>query len=93
MISESNATIAWVGLGTPKQDYVTHEIAKQIPVHAVAIAAAFVYLSGNIAEPPKVFQILGFEWFYRLMKEPKRLTKRYLVENLKFLYLISKNRN
>ena len=88
MISESSATIVWVGLGTPKQDYVAHEIAQQIPVHAIAIGAAFDYLSGNISEAPKLFQILGLEWFYRLMKEPKRLARRYLIGNLKFLRLI-----
>jgi N-acetylglucosaminyldiphosphoundecaprenol N-acetyl-beta-D-mannosaminyltransferase len=88
MISESNATIVWVGLGTPKQDYVAHEIAQQIPVHAVAIGAAFDYLSGNISEASKLIQILGLEWSYRLMKEPKRLAGRYLIGNLKFLRLI-----
>jgi N-acetylglucosaminyldiphosphoundecaprenol N-acetyl-beta-D-mannosaminyltransferase len=87
-IRESNATIVWVGLGTPKQDYVAHDIAQQIPVHAIAIGAAFDYLSGNISEAPKLFQILGLEWFYRLMKEPKRLARRYLIGNLKFLRLI-----
>lgn len=88
MIRESNATIVWVGLGTPKQDYVVHEIAQQIPVHAVAIGAAFDYLSGNISEAPKLIQILALEWLYRLMKEPKRLAGRYLIGNLKFLRLI-----
>jgi N-acetylglucosaminyldiphosphoundecaprenol N-acetyl-beta-D-mannosaminyltransferase len=87
-IRESNATIVWVGLGTPKQDYVAHDIAQQIPVHAVAIGAAFDYLSGNISEAPKLIQHLGLEWFYRLMKEPRRLAGRYLVGNLKFLRLI-----
>jgi N-acetylglucosaminyldiphosphoundecaprenol N-acetyl-beta-D-mannosaminyltransferase len=88
MISESNTTIVWVGLGTPKQDYVAHEIAQQIPVHAVAIGAAFDYLSGNIIEAPKFVQFFGAEWLYRLAKEPKRLAGRYIIGNLKFLRLI-----
>ena len=87
MISESNATIVWVGLGTPKQDYVVNEIAKQIPVHAVAIGAAFDYLSANISEAPRIFQVLWLEWFYRLIKEPRRLGRRYLIGNLKFIRL------
>jgi N-acetylglucosaminyldiphosphoundecaprenol N-acetyl-beta-D-mannosaminyltransferase len=87
MISESNTTIVWVGLGTPKQDFVAHEIAQQIPVHAVAIGAAFDYLSGNISEAPRIFQVLWLEWLYRLIKEPRRLASRYLIGNLKFIRL------
>ena len=87
IISEANPTIVWVGLGTPKQDFVSHEIAKSLPVNAVAVGAAFDYLSGNISEAPKILQSLGVEWLYRLLREPKRLAGRYLVGNLKFIRL------
>ena len=87
MITDSQATIVWVGLGTPKQDLVANELAKAIPAHVLAVGAAFDYLSGNIAESPKLLQALGLEWLYRLIKEPRRLGRRYLIGNYKFLIL------
>ena len=54
----------------------------------MAIGAAFDYLSGNISEAPKIFQVLWLEWLYRLIKEPRRLGSRYLIGNIKFLSLI-----
>ena len=90
MIAESEATVVWVGLGTPKQDFVANELAKAIPANVLAVGAAFDYLSGNISESPKLLQRLGLEWLYRLFKEPKRLAKRYLIGNLQFIVLALK---
>ena len=88
MIRDSGASVVWVGLGTPKQDYVAHFLSEALPVHAVAIGAAFDFLSGNVSEAPWVFQKLGLEWFFRLVKEPKRLARRYLIGNFKFIKLM-----
>lgn len=90
MLKKSKAQVVWVGLGTPKQDFIVHEIAKQIPITAVAVGAAFDYLAGTLAETPKFIQKIGLEWLYRLLKEPKRLWKRYLVGNPKFLLIAIK---
>ena len=87
MLKESKAQVVWVGLGTPKQDYVVHEISKQMPITAIAVGAAFDYLAGTLAETPKIIQTIGFEWLYRLVREPKRLWKRYLIGNIKFLWI------
>lgn len=92
MLKESRAQIVWVGLGTPKQDFVVHEISKQMPITAIAVGAAFDYLAGTLAETPKIFQKIGLEWLYRLIKEPKRLWRRYLIGNLKFLWLCIKKK-
>jgi N-acetylglucosaminyldiphosphoundecaprenol N-acetyl-beta-D-mannosaminyltransferase len=88
LLKKSQATIVWVGLGTPKQDYVVNELAKSLSINAIAVGAAFDYLSGRIGEAPSIFQKMGLEWLYRLLKEPKRLARRYLVGNVKFVQIV-----
>ena len=90
MISESRATIVWIGLGTPKQDYVVHEIASRLNVTVMAVGAAFDFIAGTQPEAPKFLQGSGFEWVYRLLKEPKRLWRRYLIGNVQFIWLVIK---
>ena len=92
MIAESEATVVWIGLGTPKQDLVAHELAKSLNVHVVAVGAAFDFLSGNRREAPKALQKVGLEWFFRFLSEPRRLGHRYIVGNIKFLRLVLINR-
>ena len=53
----------------------------------LAIGAAFDFIAGNIALAPKWIQDSGFEWFYRLVQEPNKLWKRYLITNSHFIYL------
>jgi N-acetylglucosaminyldiphosphoundecaprenol N-acetyl-beta-D-mannosaminyltransferase len=90
-IKDSGASIVWVGLGTPKQDFVVHELSQRIPVDVFAVGAAFDYLAGNLSESPRVFQVVGLEWLFRLFKEPRRLAKRYLIGNLIFIQLVLKH--
>ena len=92
LIQTSGATIVWVGLGTPKQDYVVHELALKCDVTAMAVGAAFDFIAGTQPEAPKFLQGTGFEWVYRLLKEPRRLWKRYLVGNVQFLILVARER-
>lgn len=87
-ILAAKATVVWVGLGTPKQDFVVHELAKRAAVHFIAVGAAFDFLAGNVRESPRIFQVMGLEWLFRLMLEPRRLFKRYLFGNFKFLYIL-----
>jgi N-acetylglucosaminyldiphosphoundecaprenol N-acetyl-beta-D-mannosaminyltransferase len=87
-IERSGASIVWVGLGTPKQDYVVHRIARSLPVHALAVGAAFDFLSKNQKEAPLLLRNFGLEWIFRLLKEPKRLAARYLIGNFKFLKIV-----
>ena len=79
--------IVWVGLGSPKQDFIASEISRKLNISAVGIGAAFDYLSGNKKEAPMMFRLSSMEWFYRLMLEPRRLWRRYLIGNSKFLWL------
>jgi N-acetylglucosaminyldiphosphoundecaprenol N-acetyl-beta-D-mannosaminyltransferase len=88
MINESGATIVWVGMGTPKQIYISHEIAKGTHARVIGVGAAFDFLAGNYPQAPTVLQKVYLEWFWRLIKEPRRLFKRYLLGNATFIRLI-----
>lgn len=83
-IRQSGASIVWVGLGTPRQDWEAARIARTMPVMAIAVGAAFDFFSGNKPEAPAWMRHAGLEWLFRWMSEPRRLTKRYLVGNAIF---------
>lgn len=86
-IGRSGADIVWVGLGTPKQDHEAAVLANSLPVLAVAVGAAFDFACGAKREAPRLLRHSGFEWAFRLLTEPKRLWKRYLIGNARFLLL------
>ena len=85
-IASCEADIVWVGLGTPKQDHAVAELAQQLDVVAVAVGAAFDFIAGNKTEAPRWMQESGLEWAHRLGSEPRRLWKRYLFGNSRFVY-------
>jgi N-acetylglucosaminyldiphosphoundecaprenol N-acetyl-beta-D-mannosaminyltransferase len=89
-IAESGATLVWVGLGTPKQDTEVRRLADSLPVTALAVGAAFDFLAGTVSQAPEWMQRSGLEWTYRLAQEPKRLGKRYLWGNPRFLLSVAK---
>ncbi|WP_370448632.1 WecB/TagA/CpsF family glycosyltransferase [Cryobacterium sp. TMB1-7] len=84
-IRDSGADIVWVGLGTPKQDFEAMRLANSLPIVAIAIGAAFDFAAGTLREAPPWMTALGLEWSYRLLREPKRLWRRYLFGNARFL--------
>lgn len=79
------AAIVWVGLGTPKQDWFVHDFAARLGIPTVAVGAAFDFLAGTTPQAPRILQDHGLEWAYRLVREPRRLWRRYLIGNLTFL--------
>jgi len=91
-IASSGATLVWVGLGTPKQDWEVRRLADSLPVTALAVGAAFDFLSGSKRQAPVWMQRSGLEWTYRLAREPKRLAKRYLWGNPIFVASTIKHR-
>jgi N-acetylglucosaminyldiphosphoundecaprenol N-acetyl-beta-D-mannosaminyltransferase len=84
-IVDSRAQIVWVGLGTPKQDWESAKLARNIPAVFVAVGAAFDFVAGNVKQAPLWMQRHGFEWLYRLAVEPRRLWRRYVFGNARFL--------
>jgi N-acetylglucosaminyldiphosphoundecaprenol N-acetyl-beta-D-mannosaminyltransferase len=91
-INRANPDILWVGLGSPKQDYwmFEHRARLKVPV-MIGVGAAFDFLSGVKKQEPRWMQRSGLEWSFRLCSEPKRLWKRYLIGNSKFIYYLLKD--
>lgn len=85
-IQDSGAQIVWVGLGTPKQDWEVARLRAELPMVAIAVGAAFDFVSGTKKQAPGWMQRHGLEWVYRLATEPRRLWRRYLFGNTRFVY-------
>ncbi|MEZ5184744.1 MAG: WecB/TagA/CpsF family glycosyltransferase [Candidatus Nanopelagicales bacterium] len=90
-IAESGAQMVWVGLGTPKQDWEVARLAGELPVVAMAVGAAFDFIAGTKPQAPVWMQRTGTEWLHRLAREPRRLAKRYLWGNPRFLRAAARN--
>ena len=84
-IASTGANVVWVSLGSPKQDFVASQISDLLGVRVIAIGAAVDFFAKQKREAPIIFQNLGLEWAYRLVSEPRRLWKRYLIGNSIFL--------
>lgn len=93
-INESNATVLVVGVGAPKQEKWIYKYKDQFTNIKLfmALGATIDFEAENIKRAPKIFQKFGLEWFYRLIKEPKRLWKRYLIDDIPFFYYILRQR-
>lgn len=84
-ILPTSSDIVWVGMGTPKQDFVAVELAKALSCPVAGVGAAFNFAAGTAKEAPIWIQRSGFEWLFRLATEPKRLWRRYIYGNSKFI--------
>lgn len=93
-VNRSGATVLAVGLGAPKQEKWIYNYRNRFPNINVfmAIGATIDFEAGNRPRSPQWMSKLGIEWAFRLMSEPKRLWKRYLVEDLPFFWLILKQK-
>lgn len=85
-INLSGAGVVWVGLGCPKQEIWMHEHRGKINAVMIGVGAAFDYHAGTIQRAPLWMQRNGLEWLHRLVSEPRRLWKRYLVTNSLFIW-------
>lgn len=81
----SEASLVWVGLGTPRQDYVVPLLSERVSIPVVPVGAAFDFLTGRVQEAPGMLHGSGLEWVYRLATEPQRLGRRYLFGNPRFV--------
>lgn len=87
-IAASGAHVVWVGLGTPKQDLEAARLAASLPVRAVAVGAAFDFAAGTLREAPRWMRSVGLEWAFRFAMEPRRLWRRYVFSNARFLVAV-----
>jgi N-acetylglucosaminyldiphosphoundecaprenol N-acetyl-beta-D-mannosaminyltransferase len=91
-INNSGAGIIFVGRGCPRQEYWVANHLGKINAVMIAVGAAFDFYAGTIKQAPKWMQDHGLEWLFRLLHEPKRLWKRYLITNTIFIYLFFKHK-
>ncbi|MET7312735.1 WecB/TagA/CpsF family glycosyltransferase [Streptomyces sp. NPDC005571] len=89
-IRAADADVVWVGLGTPKQDHWVADLCAQLPVVAVAVGAAFDFIAGTKRQAPPWMQNNGLEWLFRLGCEPRRLWRRYLFGNARFVWRVTR---
>lgn len=92
-ISNFGADILFLCLGEPKSGMLVHEHLSEMGVSFVFnVGAAVDFAAGNVQRAPKWMQEHSLEWFYRFLKEPKRLFKRYFVDSLHFLVICARER-
>lgn len=83
----------FIGLGFPKQEilakdlYIELDDKKEFPL-TLLLGASFEFYTNEIKRAPKWIQKIGFEWFYRFLQEPKRMFKRYFIDDVKFVSLV-----
>ena len=84
--------IVWVSLGFPKQELFINLFQEKynVETNLVGIGAVFEWVAGTKIKAPELLANVGLEWVLRLLQEPKRLFSRYFVDNILFLYLITK---
>jgi len=91
LINKAKPNVLWVSLTAPKQDYWIFEHLDKLDVNiAIGVGAAFDVVAGNIPRSPVWMQKMGLEWFYRLIREPGRLYRRYLIEAPLFIPMLIK---
>ena len=88
-INHSGARILFVGLNTPKQDYWMAAHRGRVQAVMIGVGAAFDFLAGTKSQAPRWMMKVGLEWLFRLVTEPRRLWKRYLKHNPRFVVLFA----
>ena len=95
IIREINAAkpdFLWVGLGAPKQEIWMAEHKNKVSSIMIGVGAGFDFHAGTVKRAPVWMQKCGLEWLYRLLQDPKRLWRRYVVTNSKFIWYMIKRR-
>jgi N-acetylglucosaminyldiphosphoundecaprenol N-acetyl-beta-D-mannosaminyltransferase len=88
-INALNPDIVWVGISTPKQEYwMAEHIGRLSAPVLIGVGAAFDFHAGLKRQAPHWMQRSGLEWLFRLLMEPRRLWRRYLINNPHFLWLV-----
>ena len=87
-INAANPDLLWIGMTAPKQEKWTYSHWNELNIHCHVgtIGAVFDFFAGTVERAPIWWQEHGLEWLYRLMKEPKRMWRRYIIGNSLFLW-------
>jgi N-acetylglucosaminyldiphosphoundecaprenol N-acetyl-beta-D-mannosaminyltransferase len=85
-INRAKPDVVWIGMTAPKQEKWTYENREKLDVKVLGpVGAVFDFYTGNVKRPPKIFQEWGLEWLPRFFREPRRLWRRNLISNPKFI--------
>lgn len=89
-INAADPDLLWIGMTAPKQEKWTYSHWHQLDIHCHVgtIGAVFDFFAGTVERAPMWWQRHGLEWLYRLLKEPKRMWRRYIIGNALFLWNI-----
>lgn len=92
MINESGANVVLVGVGCPKQEKWIFAHKEKMPDVDIwmALGATIDFEAGNVKRAPAILQKLGLEWFYRFLMEPKRMFRRYFIDDVRFFWYFGK---
>ena len=91
-INEAKPDLLWIGMTAPKQEKWTYQHWKELDIncHVGTIGAVFDFYAGTATRAPKWWQAHGLEWLYRLMIEPRRMWRRYVIGNPLFIWNVMK---
>lgn len=91
-INDAAPDLLWIGMTAPKQEKWTYRHWDELNIHCHCgtIGAVFDFYAGTVRRAPISWQRHSLEWLYRLLMEPRRMWRRYIIGNAKFLYYISK---
>ena len=89
-INDADPDLLWIGMTAPKQEKWAYKHWHELNIHCHCgtIGAVFDFYAGTVKRAPLWWQEHSLEWLYRLIKEPKRMWRRYIIGNAKFLYYI-----
>ena len=92
IVNASGASVLLVGVGAPKQEKWIRKYRYRMPNVKIfmALGATIDFEANELKRAPAVYQKIGMEWFYRFLKEPRRLYRRYFIDDIKFFYYFLK---
>ncbi len=91
-IRNSKADLLFVGISSPKKELFLNRYMNELKVpFCMGVGGSFDIIAGKSKRAPYLFQRFGFEWFYRILQEPRRMWKRYAKTNPIFMYIIIRN--
>ena len=93
-INDADPDLLWIGMTAPKQEKWTYANWDRLNIHCHVgtVGAVFDFFAGTYKRAPEIWQKLGLEWLYRLLAEPRRMWRRYIIGNVEFISLIVRER-
>ena len=84
----------FVAIPSPQKEYFINQYRESLKdvMLLMGVGGSFDVISGKVKRAPRWMQDNGFEWLFRLIQEPRKMWKRYLIGNLEFLFLLIKNK-